>query len=302
MEDKRNVTVNQKHKDSLFRTIFKEKKELLSLYNALAGTSYENEDELTITTDEDVIYIHMKNDISFILDAYLNLYEHQSTVNPNMPMRGLLYMADLYKPLVMGNALYSKKIVKIPNPRYIVFYNGTEEKSDKWDLRLSDAFAHKESGGDIEVVAHMLNINYGHNKELMEKCEKLREYAILIATIRKYQEQGMDLEKAVSLALDECLEKGILTEILRKERAVIMNSILTEFDEESYASMLRDEGFEDGREIGKKEGKIEGKIEGIVRMCISFGISKTEAVKKIKEELNISQEEAESYVEKYWDS
>ena len=298
MEDKRKVTVNRKHKDSLFRIIFKEKKELLSLYNALAGTAYENEDELTITTDEDVIYIHMKNDISFILDAYLNLYEHQSTVNPNMPMRGLLYMADLYKPLVMGNALYSKKIVKIPNPKYIVFYNGVEEKADRWELRLSDAFVHKESGGDIEVVAHMLNINYGHNKELMEKCEKLREYAILIATIRKYQEQGMDLEKAVSLALDECLEKGILTEILRKERAVIMNSILTEFDEEAYASMLRDEGFEDGREIGKKEGK----IEGIVRMCISFGISKIEAVKKIKEELNISQEEAESYVEKYWDN
>ena len=298
MEDKRNVTVNRKHKDSLFRIIFKEKKELLSLYNALAGTAYENEDELTITTDEDVIYIHMKNDISFILDEYLNLYEHQSTVNPNMPMRGLLYMADLYKPLVMGNALYSKKIVKIPNPKYIVFYNGVEEKADRWELRLSDAFVHKESGGDIEGVAHMLNINYGHNKELMEKCEKLREYAILIATIRKYQEQGMDLEKAVSLALDECLEKGILTEILRKERAVIMNSILTEFDEEAYASMLRDEGFEDGREIGKKEGK----IEGIVRMCISFGISKTEAVKKIKEELNISQEEAECYVEKYWDN
>ena len=302
MEDKRNVTVNRKHKDSLFRIIFKEKKELLSLYNALAGTAYEKEDELTITTDEEVIYIHMKNDISFILDEYLNLYEHQSTVNPNMPMRGLLYMVDLYKPLVMGNALYSKKIVKIPNPKYIVFYNGVEEKADRWELRLSDAFVHKESGGDIEVVAHMLNINYGHNKELMEKCEKLREYAILIATIRKYQEQRMDLEKAVSFALDECLEKGILTEILRKERAVIMNSILTEFDEESYASMLRDEGFEDGREIGKKEGKIEGKIEGIVRMCISFGISKTEAVKKIKEELNISQEEAESYVEKYWDN
>ncbi len=297
MEDKRNVTVNRKHKDSLFRIIFKEKKELLSLYNALAGTAYEKEDELIITTDEDVIYIHMKNDISFILDEYLNLYEHQSTVNPNMPMRGLLYMVDLYKPLVMGNALYSKKIVKIPNPKYIVFYNGVEEKADRWELRLSDAFVHKESGGDIEVVAHMLNINYGHNKELMEKCEKLREYAILIATIRKYQEQGMDLEKAVSLALDECLEKGILTEILRKERAVIMNSILTEFDEEAYASMLRDEGFEDGREEGRTEV-----IIGTVRICKSFGITKKEAVEKIKKELDISQEEAEGYVEKYWNN
>lgn len=128
----------------------------------------------------------------------------------------------------------------------------------------------------------------------MEKCEKLREYAILIATIRKYQEQGIDLEKAVSLALDECLEKGILTEILRKERAVIINSILTEFDEEAYASMLRDEGFENGREIGK--------IEGMIKMCISFGASKEEAVEKITEELNIPKEEAESYVEKYWDN
>ena len=104
----------------------------------------------------------------------------------------------------------------------------------------------------------------------------------------------MDLEKAVSLALDECLEKGILTEILRKERAVIMNSILTEFDEEAYASMLRDEGFEDGREIGK--------IECMIKMCISFGASKEEAVEKITEELNIPKEEAESYVEKYWDN
>ncbi len=239
------LPINTKHKDSLFRIIFQDKKELLNLYNALAGTRYDNPNDLTITTNEEVIYLHMKNDISFIVDDYLNLYEHQSTFNPNMPLRGLLYMADLYRPLVKGPKLYAAKEIHIPNPRYVVFYNGTKKTPEKSILKLSDSFIHKESGGDIEVIAHMYNINYGQNKELMQKCKKLSEYAYFVAAIRRQLASTPNREEAVRLAIEECIEKHILTDILERERVFIMD-VLTEFDEEAYAEMLREEGFEDG--------------------------------------------------------
>lgn len=286
------VTVNKKHKDSLFRIIFKEKKELLSLYNALADTDYDNPDDLVITTRENIIYMSMKNDVSFILDDYMNLYEHQSTFNPNMPLRGLLYISDLYKPMVEGPKLYSKSLVKIPNPRYVVFYNGTQEMPDRKELRLSDAFLHRQAGGDIEVVAHMLNVNDGHNRELLEKCEKLREYAVFVATIRKHLDAGYDLEAAIQLAVEECIRKGILEEILRKERAVIMGSILEEFDEEAFLDMLREESYEEGREEG---------IKALIQTCREFGHPKKEVMAKITEKFSLTEKNAEDFMQKFWE-
>lgn len=274
MKQKRKATVNSKNKDSLFRIIFKDKRELLQLYNALAGTAYDNPDELTITTREDIIYMYMKNDISFLVDDCLNLYEHQSTYNPNMPLRGLLYLAALYKPMVMEQRLYSRSQFKIPNPKYVVFYNGTDDTEDRKELRLSEAFSRPEEGGDVEVVAHMININYGHNQELMEKCRKLKEYAVFVAAIRRYLQEGMEKEAAVELAIDECIRKDILADILRKERAVVCDSVLTEFDEEEFAALMR------------KEGKIEGKTEAIVELLEELGEIPPDLQKVILEETN----------------
>ena len=245
---------NHRHKDSLFRIIFRDKKELLSLCNALADTDYQNPDDLTITTLEDVLYIRIKNDISFLLGDHLNLYEHQSTFSPNMPFRGFLYMADLYKPFAASQKLYSSKLLKLPTPHYIVFYNGTKEMPDVLDLKLSDAFIHKELSPAIEVTAHMLNINYGHNRKLMEKCRKLQEYAIFIAAIRRYQENGAELTTALDLAINECIQNNILSEILKRERMIIMSSILSEFDEEAYKKVIREDGYEDGFEDGFNNG------------------------------------------------
>jgi len=245
---------NLRHKDSLFRIIFRDKKELLSLCNALADTDYQNPDDLTITTLEDVLYINLKNDISFLLGDHLNLYEHQSTFSPNMPLRGLLYMAELYKPFAASQKLYSSRLLKIPTPHYVVFYNGTREMPDVLDLRLSDAFIHKDISPALEVTAHMLNINYGHNKKLMEKCGKLQEYAVFIATIRKFQETEADLTAALSLAIEDCIQNGILPEILKRERMIIMSFILSEFDEEAYVKVVREDGFEEGFEEGFGNG------------------------------------------------
>jgi len=274
MKQATKATVNSKNKDSLFRIIFKDKRELLQLYNALAGTAYDNPEELTINTKEDIIYMYMKNDISFLLDARLNLYEHQSTYNPNMPLRGFLYLAALYKPMVMRHRLYSQSLLRIPNPKYVVFYNGPEEMEDRRELRLSEAFSRPEEGGDVEVVAHMININYGHNQELLEKCRKLKEYALFVATVRRHLQEGTEKEEAVERAIDECIGKDILSDILRKERAVVCDSVLTEFDEEEFAALMR------------KEGKIEGKAEAVVELLEELGEVPQDLKKVILEERN----------------
>lgn len=107
--------------------IFREKKELLSLYNAVNGTSYDNPDALEINTLENAIYMNMKNDISFVLQIELNLYEHQSTFNPNIPLRDLFYIARELEALTAHSFMYISTLVRIPTPRFVVFYNGTAE-------------------------------------------------------------------------------------------------------------------------------------------------------------------------------
>ena len=149
------------YKDSLFRMIFQDRAALLSLYNAINGSHYEDLQGLKITTLEDVIYLGWKNDVSFLIQDVLNLYEHQSTWNPNMPLRGLFYISSLYQGYVKENDLdlYSSALLKLPVPRCIVFYNGTHQEPDQMELRLSDSFIKKEEDPCIECTVLILNIN-----------------------------------------------------------------------------------------------------------------------------------------------
>ena len=149
------VTINTKNKDSLFRFIFgaeENKKHLLSLYNAINNTHYTNLEDIEINTLSDVIYVRVKNDVSFILYSEMSLYEHQSTFNPNMPLRGMIYFSTLYAQFISENNvnIYSKTLVKIPTPRYIVFYNGNDSYPDKLELKLSDAFEAPDTSGHFE--------------------------------------------------------------------------------------------------------------------------------------------------------
>ena len=148
------VKINRNYKDRLFRLIFCEKKDLLELYNAINGSSYENPDELEIVTLNDVIYIGMKNDLAFILDEILNLWEHQSSWNPNMPLRGLFYFADEYRKYIEMNHLniYGSSLITIPTPQYVIFYNGTHETPDRLEIPLSQAFLPKRP--DLTPVSY----------------------------------------------------------------------------------------------------------------------------------------------------
>lgn len=250
-------------KDRLFRFRFGTeayKEDMLSLYNALNGTAYGNAEELSITTIEDVIYVSMKNDVSILLDGNLSLWEQQSTLNPNMPVRGLMYFGNLYEQYIKANKLniYGAKLQKIPTPRYIVFYNGTDNSEAVVQLKLSDAFIHESKSG-FEWTATVYNLNRGKNDKLLEQCRPLSDYMELINRIRDNQKSGMDIRLAVDAAVDSCIADGIMAEFLIKHKAEVMSMCLTEFDEEVFV-----EGM-------KEEGRIQATAENILELLEDYG-------------------------------
>lgn len=266
---------NREHKSTLFCKAFEDKKYLLDLYNSVNDSDYENPEELEVNTLEDVVYISMKNDKSFLIDCNMNLYEHQSTYNPNMPLRGFLYFAKLYNKYVKEHHinLFSQTLQKIPTPKYVVFYNGTKEQPDEQTLNLSDAFqVHNE--GCLECKVRMLNVNHGHNQQLMQKCRRLEEYAIFVSKVREYT--AMDLEnpsQAIAKAVDVCIEEGVLVDILSGQKAEVLELALTTFDRELYEQELREEGLASG--IAQGEAKVL-----------------LETVENLQKNLNISLEDA----------
>ena len=269
-ETKNEISVARNHKDRLFRMIFREKKELLSLYNAVNGTSYTNTEELEIVTLENAIYMNMKNDLAFIMDSYLNLYEHQSTYSPNMPLRDLFYIAKELQGQVDHRDLYRNTLIKIPTPRFLVFYNGSEEQAEKKYLRLSDAFQKSMDDPDLELVVTMLNINLGKNRKLLEQCQTLKEYAIYVKKVRTYA-KSMKVEEAVDRAVRECINE----------------MSIFEYDEEAVFEIVRKDEYEKGHQEGVKEGVIAGKAEDILELLEDIGTIPEEVREKITGEIDL---------------
>lgn len=283
---KNTTVINRQHKDLLFRIIFREKKDLLQLYNALNESNYTNEKELIVNTLEDAIYLGIKNDLSFIIRDTLNLYEHQSTFNPNMGVRGFLYVADIIRAFIDRNRLdiHSSKRINLPFPQYMVFYNGTANQPERMTICLSDTFTPKPKGKKpaVECYATMLNINLGHNRELLEKCQKLKEYAIFIDGIRRRQEEGMPLNQATEETVNESIRNGVLEDILRKNRAEVTEVVLYEYDEELHIKNEKDISREEGMAIGHE-------MTLITQICRKLKKGKTPEViaEELEEEFEI---------------
>ena len=248
---------NRQYKDTVFRMLFSEKENLLSLYNAVTGNAYQNADDLKIVTLKNAIYMGMKNDLAFMLETNIYLYEHQSTLNPNIPLRDLIYIGIEYQQYVDDKSLYSSRVQKIPAPKFMVFYNGTDAVDDRVEIRLSNAYEHLVGEPDLELKVLMLNVNEGHNKELMEQCKTLKEYAIYVARVRKYASE-MNLNDAVARAIDECIKEGILVEFLRKNRSEVKMVSILEYDKEWEEKKLRKAEYEAGKSEGIEIGKSEG--------------------------------------------
>lgn len=298
-KEKPRVQIQKKHKDRLFRLVFEDKRDLLILYNAIRGTNYQDTEDLEVTTMDDILYMGIKNDLSFLIDSVMNLYEHQSTDNPNMPLRGLEYFARLYKSYVkkIGANLYGSRRIALPYPQYLIFYNGTREQPDRSVLRLSDSYMlPKEHKGilqepGVECTAVMLNINSGKNGALMERSKRLSDYAEFVACVRRLSEGGRVTEEIMDLAIEECIADGILEDILTKHRGEV-REMFSDFDAEEYVKNERRYAFEDGVSEGIRQGiergikqGIEQGIEQSRRALIEKKLAKGKTVQEIADAL-----------------
>lgn len=283
-------TFNREYKDTLFRRIFgkedeRSKRWRLNLYNALNGTNYTNPDDLELTTLENVICMTMKNDLSFIVDSKMNLYEEQSTYNPNMPLRGLMYFSQLYQVWLTKQKrdLYGNSIVKVPTPKYIVFYIGNRNLDDIIKLKLSDAFLVPDQSGEFEWTATMININEGHNNSLGKKCKPLYDYIQYVSRIKKNLKAGMENKKAISDALEWAIKENFLEGYFAEQKSEVEAVSLTEFDQELYDKIR----FEEGEASGMQKKAIE-----VAKNLYSNGVS----LELIAKSLNMTIEEVKEII------
>ncbi len=278
------ATPKAKYKDTVFRMLFSDKRELLALYNAVNNTGYDNPDELTVTTLENAIYMTVKNDISCVVDMRLNLYEHQSTVNPNLPLRDLDYVSRNFTQFYNRKDIYTPKLIPLPNPKFIVFYNGEKSQPAMRKLRLSDAFVHKEEQPDLELIVTQININPGYNDDFLMKCPTLKQYMQYVDRVRRYQKK-MSLEQAVSIAVDECIKEDILADFLRKNKREVISMSLYEYDEELHEKSMI--------EYGREEG-----ILGSITILKDMGCPEEQIISKLTNVYHISEDKAQQLLHK----
>ncbi|HJB47015.1 MAG TPA: hypothetical protein H9713_09965 [Candidatus Mediterraneibacter surreyensis] len=255
------TTVNRTFKSTVFIMVFQDKKNLLELYNAMTGKHYTDPEQLEINTLENAVYMSMKNDLSFLIDGRLSLYEHQSTYNPNLPLRFLIYISQLYAGMTRNENLYGTKTVQIPPPEFVIFYNGEKDMPEETLLKLSDMYGVKVKDPKLELEAVMLNISGSNNSRLKEACRTLKDYAVYTDKIRLYSKE-QTLEEAVEKAINECIAENVLKDFLTKHRAEAKAMSIFEYDQEKHIRQEREEAWEEGRTSGLKEGRASGMKEG----------------------------------------
>lgn len=292
------LKVVREYKDTVFKMLYRDKRELLKLYNALNHTNYDNFEELEVCTLENAIFMNVKNDVSFLVNSVLNLYEQQSTVNPNMPLRDLIYVARQFEKYIRDKTIYSSKRVQLPVPRFVVFYNGTNEQPEKKVMKLSEAFKKEVADPDLELKVTLININPGHSKELLDRCQTLKEYSVYVDRVRRHA-RVMPIEAAVRHAVDECIQEGVLADFLKAQKAEVIAMSIFEYNEEIELKKIREDeysiGLEEGKEIGKEMG-----IRILIESCQEHGDSKEEAAAAVAEKYGLPSESAREYADRFF--
>ena len=286
-------TSNRKYKDSVFVDLFSEdekaKENFLSLYNALHGTNLKDTEQLKTVRLDQVLYMTFYNDVSYLVDnKIIVLAEHQSTINPNMPLRCLEYVSRLYETLFESKEKYSRKLLKIPVPEFYVFYNGEEPYPSDKTLKLSEAFIERGTETNLELTVKVININRQNRHPALENCKTMHEYSIFVETVRKWKE--IDSQNGFEKAVEECIENNILREYLKRKTKEVLNMLLAEYDYETDIAVQRAEeheiAFAEGIEQGFSEGSYQTKLETaklmrmhnypIAEICTMTGLSKEE--------------------------
>ena len=261
----KDITVRN-HKDTVFRLIFNNKEKMLELYNALYDTNYPPGTPVDINTIEEALYLADKNDISFTIDnTYLVITEHQSTINPNMPLRDLWYIAEIYKKMVDSKAVFKDTLVKLPRPTFVVMYNGMEPLPPESQLELSDCFL---GGGErlLNLSVIVYNVNEGAGCSLLEKSPTLYQYSQLISLVREYWSRGPITHHERQQIYDICMEKGILVDFMKEHGKTIIDMLSVEFTEAEIQQLFEENGFERGLKLGREEGREEGEKNALERL------------------------------------
>jgi hypothetical protein len=277
------MKVNKKYKDTVFRRLFNTEEKLLELYNAIFGTNYKDWSAIKINTLEDVLFMSLKNDLSFKVYNILVLIEHQSTISENMPARMFMYLGRLYEKETNNspNAIYGRNPVELPNPEFIVLYNGKEDFPEEGILNISTVLKKKDGRKNlIDLEVRVININKGVNPELESKSKTLADYISLIAKAREYEE-SQPLEEAIKLAVNYCIDNDILKEFLLENASEVINMLTAEFNMDTALEVAHKEGIEKGIERGLEKGKQEG--QNYVLKLMSQGLNYEEIKKKIEE-------------------
>ena len=256
MTEKRdNVAV--KYKDNVFCMLYREKENLLDLYNALRGSNYTNVDDLQVTTLNGGSYMKYKNDASFVLNMSLYMFEQQSSKNENMPLRFLHYLSDVYREMFSNDVLHRRSMIKIPIPHFVTFYNGVEKWiEEEEEIKLSDMYEIPVDNPQLELKVQVININ--KDVDILSKCETLRGYMTFVNKTRyKTQVERKDVKQAVLEAIDECTEENILVDFFEKHREEVVEVSIYDYDEEKVRKTLADEA--------REEGRLEGEIIHIIK-------------------------------------
>lgn len=308
-EAARETKVQRNYKDTVSRMLFRKPENALSLYNALNGTSYTDASQITFNMLDNAIYMGMQNDVSFLIMNEVNLYEHQSTYNLNMPLRDLFYVAELLQVYVKDQSLYSSKLIKFPTPHFVVFYNGVESKPERRTLRLSEAFEVPTKDPELELKVTILNVNPEMNEELKEKCPVLKQYTQYVEQVR-YNSIGMPLEQAVETAIEYCIRHDILKDFLLKQRAEVVKMSIFEYDEEREIELIRRDEREIGEQIGieKERGRAQKELEQnqertiqtIISLCRKHGDTREQTIRELCENCELTRDDAEKKMQLYW--
>ncbi len=298
---------NREYKSDVFSMLMQDKKRALQLYNVMNNSSFENEDEVEIKTLDGGISLSIRNDAAFVVDARLSVYEHQSTVCPNMPVRSLIYFTAILTDMLSdkengrktGRNLYGKRLVKIPTPQFVVFYNGEENQPEVQELKLSDSYEKQTDDPKLQLKCMVYNINSGKNRAILEKCSWLNEYMIFVNKVREYHNGRTDEELIIDieLAIDYCVEHDILKEFLLTHRSEVTKNMQLDYTFDRQIELEREDAREEGREEGLEEGLEEGRKEGIklkLKNIIHSMYDKNYTVEQISDVVELSTDQVKT--------
>ena len=305
------MCIRDRYKSDVFSMLMQDKRRALELYNAMNDTDYDNPDEVEMVTLAGGISLSVRNDASFVVGDNLSIYEHQSTVCPNMALRSLIYFVAVIKERISGRRrqivgddggnyadgrqhgrnIYGKSLIKIPTPKFVVFYNGAEKQPEEMTQYLSDSFEQKTDDPELELKCKVYNINYGKNRAIMDECRWLDEYMMFVDKVREYHnsKDEEELEDDINKAIDYCIENDILKEFLSERRGEVTKVMALDYTFDKQLEMERAEAWNGGKKEGIEEGRIEGREEGEKIGKDAMGEAMSKLIKKLLEDGNIEE-------------